>query len=127
MLNDLDGGQVWVLVEARKKEQVWVLLQELDAAQRAGAKAVVDSGALTATPWRTSCRRRTSCMTSSTSALVSTRRSTRCVKPSVGSWHCSVRQTLKGIKHLWLRNLPDLRSQFSFRQLYCLNLRTSRA
>jgi transposase len=37
------------------------------------------------------------------------------------------RRTLKGIKYLWLRNFPDLRLQPSFRQLYRLNLRTSRA
>lgn len=39
----------------------------------------------------------------------------------------SGRQTLKGIKYLWLRNFPDLRSQPFFRQLYRSNLRTSRA
>jgi transposase len=39
----------------------------------------------------------------------------------------SGRQNLKGSKYLWLRNFPDLRLQPSFRQLYRLNLRTSRA
>jgi len=29
--------------------------------------------------------------------------------------------------YLWLRNFPDLRLQLSFRQLYHLNYRTSRA
>jgi transposase len=39
----------------------------------------------------------------------------------------SGRPTLKGSKYLWLHNFPDLRFQPSFRELYRLNLRTSRA
>jgi hypothetical protein len=40
MFNDLDNGRVWDLVEGRKEEQARELLQELDATQRAGVKAV---------------------------------------------------------------------------------------
>jgi transposase len=39
MLNDLDGGRVWDLVEGRKEQQARELLQGLDATQRAGVKA----------------------------------------------------------------------------------------
>jgi len=87
MLNDLDSGQVWDLVEGRKEEQARELLQGLDATRsRRGSKPWRwKSGALTATLCRVCCRRQTSSVTSSISSLISTKWSTPCARPSINS------------------------------------------
>ena len=128
MLNDLDGGRVWDLVEGRKEEQARKLLQKLDARQRAGVKAVamdIRSAYRNAVekllPQADIVHDKFHLCAYLNKAVDMVRKAEHRELASSG------RQTLKGSKYLWLRNFPDLRLQPSFRQLYHLNLRTSRA
>jgi transposase len=128
MLNDLEGGRVWDLVEGRKEEQARELLQELDATQRAGVKAVAmdiwsayRSAVEKLLPQADIVHDKFHLCAYLNKAVDTVRKVEHRQLAREG------RQTLKGSKYLWLRNFPDLRLQPSFRQLYRLNLRTSRA
>jgi len=128
MLNDLHGGRVWDLVEGRKEEQARQLLQGLDAAQRAGVKAVAmdiwsayRKAVKNLLPEADIVHDKFHLCAYLNKAVDTVRKAEHRQLARSG------RQTLKGSKYLWLRNFPDLRLQPSFRQLYRLNLRTSRA
>jgi len=126
MLNDLDGGRVWDLVEGRKEEQARELLQELDATQRAGVKAVAmdiwsayRNAVEKLLPQADIVHDKFHLCAYLNKAVDTVRKAEHRQLAREG------RQTLKGSKYLWLRNFPDLLSQPSFRQLYRLNLRAS--
>ena len=128
MLKDLDGGRVWDLVEGRKEEQARKLLQGLDATQRAGVKAVAmdiwsayRNAVENLLPQADIVHDKFHLCAYLNKAVDTVRKAEHRQLARSG------RQTLKGSKYLWLRNFPDLRLQPSFRQLYRLNLRTSRA
>jgi transposase len=119
---------VWDLVEGRKEEQARQLLQELDATQRAGVKAVAMDiwgayrnaveGLL---PKADIVHDKFHLCAYLNKAVDTVRKDEHRQLARAGQ------QTLKGSKYCWLRNFPDLRAQPSFRQLYRLNLRTSKA
>jgi transposase len=117
-----------VAVEGHKEEQARELLQELDATQWSGVKAVTMdmwSAYRTAVdkllPQADIVHDKFRLGAYLNKAVDTVRKAEHRQLARLG------RQTLKGSKYLWLRNFPDLRSQLSFRQLYRLNLRTSRA
>ena len=128
MLNDLHGGRVWDLLEGRKEEQARQLLQGLDATQRSGVKAVAmdiwsayRKAVKNLLPEADIVHDKFHLCAYLNNAVYTVRKAEHRQLARSG------RQTLKGSKYLWLRNFPDLRLQPSFRQLYRLNLRTSRA
>jgi transposase len=128
MLSYLDGGRVWDLVEGRNEERARELLQELDATQRSGVKAVAmniwsayRNAVEKLLPQADIVHDKFHLCAYLNKAVDTVRKAEQRQLARAG------RQTLKGSKYLWLRNFPDLRSQLCFRQLYCLNLRTSRA
>ena len=128
LLNDLDSGRVWDLVEGRKEEQARQLLQKLDATQRAGVKAVAMDiwsayrNAVEGLLPKADIVHDKFHLCAYLNKAVDTVR-----KDEHRQLARSGQQTLKGSKYCWLRNFPDLRAQPSFRQLYRLNLRTSKA
>jgi transposase len=113
-------------VEGRKEEQARKLLQELDAKQRAGVKAVAmdiccasHNAEYRMLPKADIVRDKFLVRAYFNKAVDTVRKAEHRQLASSG------RQTRKGIKYLWLRNFPDLRLEPSFRHLCPLNLRNS--
>ncbi len=119
---------VWDLVEDWKEERARELLQEFDATHRSGVQDVAMD------IW-SACRNAVEKLLPQADIVHD--KFHLCAYPNKAgdtvrkAEHRQLaresRQTLKGSKYLWVRNSPDPRSQSSFRQLYRLNLRTSRA
>jgi transposase len=128
MLNDVDGGRMRDLVKGRKEEQARELLQGLDGTQPWAVKAVamdIWSGYRNAVK---GLLLQADIVHDKFHFCAYLNKAVDVVrKVEHRQLARSSRPTPKGSKYLWLRNFPYLRLQPFFRQLYRLNLRTSRA
>ena len=128
ILNDLDGDRVWDLVEGRKEDNAFALLETLSEEQRAGIKAVAmdmwaayENAVRALMPQADIVHDKFHISSYLNKAVDDVRKEEHRELLQRGD------DTLKGTKYQWLRNFPDLRREPSFRELYEANLKTSRA
>ena len=128
ILNDLDGDRVWDLVEGRKEDNAFTLLETLSEEQRAGIKAVAmdmwtayENAVRALMPQADIVHDKFHISSYLNKAVDDVRKEEHRELLQRGD------DTLKGTKYQWLRNFPDLRREPSFRELYEANLKTSRA
>jgi transposase len=128
ILNDLDKGRVWDLVEGRKTDNAEALLDTLSGDQRAGVEAAAidmwaafEKAVRTKLPQADIVYDKFHISSYLNKAVDDVRKAEHRELMAKGDG------TLKGSKYLWLRNFPDLRCEPSFRDLYAANLKTSRA
>ena len=128
ILNDLDNNRVWDLVEGRTKQHAKELFETLSEEQRAGVEAVAmdmwaafENAATELMPHADIVHDKFHVSAHLNKAVDEVRKEEHRELMSKGD------ETLKKTKFLWLRNIPDLRCEPSFQELYNANLKTSRA
>ena len=128
ILNDLDNNRVWDLVEGRTKQNAKELFETLSEEQRAGVEAVAmdmwaafENAATELMPHADIVHDKFHVSAHLNKAVDEVRKEEHRELMSKGD------ETLKKTKFLWLRNIPDLRCEPSFQELYNANLKTSRA
>ena len=128
ILNDLDNNRVWDLVEGRTKQNAKELFETLSEEQRAGVEAVAmdmwaafENAATELMPHADIVHDKFHVSAHLNKAVDEVRKEEHRELMSKGD------ETIKKTKFLWLRNIPDLRCEPSFQELYNANLKTSRA
>lgn len=128
ILNDLDNNRVWDLVEGRTKQNAKALFETLSEEQRAGVEAVAmdmwaafENAATELMPHADIVHDKFHVSAHLNKAVDEVRKEEHRELMNKGD------ETLKKTKFLWLRNIPDLRCEPSFQELYNANLKTSRA
>lgn len=128
ILNDLDNNRVWDLVEGRTKQNAKELFETLSEEQRAGVEAVAmdmwaafENAATELMPHADIVHDKFHVSAHLNKAVDEVRKEEHRELMNKGD------ETLKKTKFLWLRNIPDLRCEPSFQELYNANLKTSRA
>jgi len=128
ILNDLDNGRVWDLVEGRKTNNAKELLDTLSEEQQVGVKAVAmdmwaafENAVNAKLPNADIVHDKFHISSYLNKAVDDVRKEEHRRLMKEGD------DTLKNSKYQWLRNFPDLRSEPTFQSLYNANLETSKA
>ena len=128
ILNDLDHGRVWDLVEGRKTQNARDLLDKLSEQQKSGIKAVAmdmwaafEKAVHETLPNADIVHDKFHVSSYLNKAVDDVRKEEHRGLMKEGD------DTLKNSKYLWMRHYSDLRCERSFQSLYNANLKTSKA